>query len=689
MHPLVRGMLLRSLTLHNIRSYTDVTLTFPEGIVLLAGDIGAGKSTVLLAIEFALFGIQRGEASGAALLRHGERDGWVELAFELEKHEIRIVRTLKRASTGISQDSGYIMRDGVRQDGTSTELKAAVLELLGYPSDLLTKGKSLLFRYTVYTPQEEMKRILEENAPERLATLRRLFGIDKYERVQQNAKIVVQSLRERQKLLEGKVAALPAKRTQHAELQRSLATLDAQHVTSAGALAQRRDALAALQQEQQTNDALLVELGSVRQAVSGYETQQRLLEQQLRRGQDEHATLANEIERELPPVIDAPQHAARRKEAEQTITLTETAITDARGRLGDVSTRMRLSGDVITQIESLDSCPTCRQHVPHEHRSRIVGDERAKQDALAQERARFEERVTALTVHLQDARRALELARSAEQQAALAALQHKLLEEKRRRIALLLQQLAASAVAISDVQRHLTEQRSRLAMLEPLEAVQRDLKRRLDASRAEERDAAVRHAGLEQQRSGATSQLQRLAEEIITLEKDDASRAKLIDVRDWLAATLVPVVGSIERHVLGSVQRQLDGLFRQWWELLLEENALSCRIDTEFGVRAQQQGFDVPYEYLSGGERTALALAYRLALHRVVNDIVTTIRTRGLLILDEPTDGFSREQLGRVRDVLRELRCRQVLLVSHEPELEGLCDHVVRVQKSGTTSAVS
>jgi exonuclease SbcC len=52
-----------------------------------------------------------------------------------------------------------------------------------------------------------------------------------------------------------------------------------------------------------------------------------------------------------------------------------------------------------------------------------------------------------------------------------------------------------------------------------------------------------------------------------------------------------------------------------------------------------------------------------------------------LLILDEPTDGFSKEQLGRLRDVLRELGCEQVIIVSHEKELESFVDRVYHIEK--------
>jgi exonuclease SbcC len=59
-----------------------------------------------------------------------------------------------------------------------------------------------------------------------------------------------------------------------------------------------------------------------------------------------------------------------------------------------------------------------------------------------------------------------------------------------------------------------------------------------------------------------------------------------------------------------------------------------------------------------------------------------------MLIMDEPTDGFSKEQLYKVREILNELQCPQVILVSHETELESFADHIYRVNKAAGISKI-
>ncbi|MGB9868609.1 hypothetical protein, partial [Methanothermobacter sp.] len=71
----------------------------------------------------------------------------------------------------------------------------------------------------------------------------------------------------------------------------------------------------------------------------------------------------------------------------------------------------------------------------------------------------------------------------------------------------------------------------------------------------------------------------------------------------------------------------------------------------------------------------------------MVVQTLTDVRS-DILILDEPTDGFSKEQLYKLRDIFDELEARQIILVSHEEELENLADHIYRVEKSDGLSAI-
>ncbi len=110
----------------------------------------------------------------------------------------------------------------------------------------------------------------------------------------------------------------------------------------------------------------------------------------------------------------------------------------------------------------------------------------------------------------------------------------------------------------------------------------------------------------------------------------------------------------------------------------MEDPSKESRIDEDFTPSIEQDGYEQDYNYMSGGERTSIALAYRLSLNTIVQKVSAGIKSN-LLILDEPTDGFSKEQLFKIREITDELKCPQVIMVSHKKELESFADQVLRV----------
>ena len=60
---------------------------------------------------------------------------------------------------------------------------------------------------------------------------------------------------------------------------------------------------------------------------------------------------------------------------------------------------------------------------------------------------------------------------------------------------------------------------------------------------------------------------------------------------------------------------------------------------------------------------------------------MSNIKTKNIVILDEPTDGFASEQINKMRDIFGQLKAEQIILVSHEEKIESFVDHVIRVQK--------
>jgi exonuclease SbcC len=144
----------------------------------------------------------------------------------------------------------------------------------------------------------------------------------------------------------------------------------------------------------------------------------------------------------------------------------------------------------------------------------------------------------------------------------------------------------------------------------------------------------------------------------------------------------------IEKHVMQNIHLDFDENFKNWFNLLIDDPSKTGKIDEEFTPIIEQDGFQQEINYLSGGEKTSVALAYRLALNNIVQKVSTGMKSN-LLIMDEPTDGFSKEQLFKIRDILNELNYPQIIIVSHERELESFADNIFQIEKIDGVSEVS
>src|SRR4030081_3453535 len=93
-------MRLNSLRLGNFRQHADTFITFDTGLTGIIGPNGSGKTTILEAIAWALYGntATRGNRDSIRFQRAGPRSSVrVELDFDLSGHRYRVVRGLTSA----------------------------------------------------------------------------------------------------------------------------------------------------------------------------------------------------------------------------------------------------------------------------------------------------------------------------------------------------------------------------------------------------------------------------------------------------------------------------------------------------------------------------------------------------------------------------------------------------------------
>ena len=93
-----------------------------------------------------------------------------------------------KKKNSFSQDDCVLKTPDGLKPYSATEIKERVLEILNFNEPPDPKAQSVIYRYAIYTPQEEMKAILALRPDTRLQTLRKAFGIEDYIISKENSK---------------------------------------------------------------------------------------------------------------------------------------------------------------------------------------------------------------------------------------------------------------------------------------------------------------------------------------------------------------------------------------------------------------------------------------------------------------------------------------------------------------------
>lgn len=802
------NMLLKSLTLENIRSYTKATINFPEGSTVLAGDIGVGKSTILLAIEFALFGTSRTNLPGELLLRKGTTQGAAILTFSLNDQEYEIKRTLKRDKNGVKQTTGHIIENGRQKELTALELKSAILEKLGYPAELLTKSKNFIFRYTLYTPQEEMKFILQENDDTRLDVLRKIFNIDKYKIIRDNLTTTLKNLRAKIATKKTRLEPLPGLQEEKKELSQELTTnlekqkdLTTKHEQQTKILQEQQEKFKSMKKKceilreiHQNHISVKTRLETTQQQLSSVEvtinqTQEQLLTlapsskeidkqnltTSLKQLQHTFITTNDQISKVTSQITSTQSHLKTTKielssleQDASTLSQKKQKVQELKEQLAKIiplqekqeslQKLLQQTDQIITKNQTLceqsqikidstkelDTCPTCFQSVTAMHKRSLLIKEQKKQTQAQDLISQAQQKKQEINVQLQKNNQLINDLKEKQEQLTRLELELSQLLNIDQKIATKRQvlqthieqnskymknlselQITQASLNFEQKQQEIqealnqinkvfhlqdklqTDKQTKEKLTESLLSLQtqvtkynqqelnqitcnlQEIETQIEKQREIQSKLSISLTQIQTRTQEQQKQMKKLESQLTILKQEQMSLIKLKEIYTWLEKHFLPLTNAIEKQVMYSIYTIFNQLFQEWFSLLIDDDMIYARIDDTFSPVIEQNGYEVSFQNLSGGEKTSAALAYRLALNRVINEVIQDIKTKDVIILDEPTDGFSSQQLDKVRDVLDRLNLRQTIIVSHESKIESFVDNVIRIDKSGHVSSVT
>lgn len=685
--------------LENIRSHVKSTVPFTRGFNCLLGGVGTGKSSVLYAIDFALFGEPLGR-SFEYLLREDADSGKITVQFSQNGRTYKVTRGLKRRGKGINQDLEELklyedekLIASMKTDAVAEQIKA------------ITGLDRELYRELMWIRQEHLKELLDAAPRDRQRRLDELFGLSDYEVAWSNIAVYQRDYEVEKKVYEkdADVVGLEKLSAEYNRITEEFMRLEMELQDALGKLAAAKRTLDAANEKLKAFEEKKLRIDELRRKEAKIQANlasvQETLASLMRRMEDKKTIIANLKQRQNS--LDS-QAAAYRRTFEQAGIFANQPIEVLRSQLAafdDKLSSLRAEQEVTlrnlrtdqkrTESLALESrCPLCLQPLNSEYKGGLM--QRIQQENM--KRQRMIEQLQSEIEKLQRTKVAVNEAFSNLQALTTRAeeLKARLNEEEKN-----LSELASEIEAKQQLEADLTAQLETLRFeigrfdLSDLEAVrtQREqafsqyylLESELRTKENRKKDLLARLDEVKERIDHAQEKLERMQKITRTVEALNAIRDAYRSIQPKLRSEFVKVLRNFVQQVLDSL---VGG----------EAPLLNVIIDETYTPYVKSEsGVERAVANLSGGERTLLAFAYRLGLGQLIMQ-TRTGHSLSMLLLDEPTESLGSEDgsIDRLAEAISRFKAiEQIIAVTHSEAFAEKAEHVIVLEKEAGISRIS
>jgi exonuclease SbcC len=663
-------LIIRKIELENIRSHRSSIVEFDRGITVFTGRTGCGKSTILMAIEYALFGSEGG-VSNNAILRRGSQSGKIVLDFEEQGETYTVTRGLKRSGKTIVVDvsNSQIFCNGTEIPllGRATDINKKMLEIINYPEDIKPKD---LFETTSYTRQDEIRALIQMSTEKRQEHIDKILQLSKYRDTWDNMKDVIS-------FFENELSEKKVRLERLESLQKEVLRLEKRVIETKTTIEQNKEKMTSAKTDY---DKLSKEVESLESEIRA------LLEK--RRKLDQLKGIINNLKQDITS-------------AGLVITAFEERVSEMKKYIADIGhvrnfDMLQLRNvEILTGIESKEKklketrlefeniknlgegkCPVCLQNVTSEHLSSLKKEFDSIRKNVENEIKVLQEEQRLLEPEMRKSRKLEDLKKDLEKNLDKQGEKKNLKKEKE--IELHSKLIELEKISIDD--RGLNEKEFLLSQLKEQEKEVfsrfRSLQT-LDSNLGEQLEYSVKEFDEKKKQvdelEGSKGPIQKLEAGIDTLNR---LREDIRNIREV-----------IRRNFLEDFRQEFQKKFE---EIRRYEEEYSVDIKPDYEpVAFTSDGEEVPITNLSGGEKTSVALSYRLALADLAAQI-SSINPSEILILDEPTTGFDQEDIKALPPALRNIKTiPQIIIVTHEEELKNAADYKLEIRKESRESIIT
>lgn len=152
-------------------------ITFPDGRILIHGVNESGKSTLLEAIHYALFGMglrPNRRASNEDLINYNRSEALIELVFSIDEKGYHVRRVLKKTSGNEHQ------LNAVLQDGSLEEITSGATSVNDHLQDILHGIDSDALLNSCLVEQKELGKLEASSRQERIKAMSSLLNLEAF-----------------------------------------------------------------------------------------------------------------------------------------------------------------------------------------------------------------------------------------------------------------------------------------------------------------------------------------------------------------------------------------------------------------------------------------------------------------------------------------------------------------------------
>ncbi|RLI05065.1 hypothetical protein DRO26_03300, partial [Candidatus Bathyarchaeota archaeon] len=681
-------MIIRKLTLKNIRSHMDSVVEFEEGFNCVVGGVGVGKTSILLSLHFVLFG-EPLHRSYEYLLRENKNRGQVTVEFEHGGKTYRLTRALKRERNRIVQDTNEL-RLWENEKILAWGKLAAVQEQL---QSIIGMDKKM-FEEFVWIQQEKLKEILNMTPSERQRILDELFGFSSFQKAWERLLPYQRHYQAIKDTLERDpdVVGINDLKNQYEELASDLIKLQVEVETLQLEAEEAEKAFKEAEEKLRSLETLEKRINELKEEKSSISA--RLNENQ---GYiDNLKTLVTKKEKELNRVREFLEQLKTEKQkiltqfSKKNLSEIQTAIekmdvklTELRNKTAELRTNVEKLEETVLILEGESVCPTCQREIEPSYKEKLTS-------RLQFEKIKAEQEMIRLKVEMEG----LET-------------EYKEILNAKNRIEVLNAQINETQKSVREKEEEITNLNKEVSEREKL---QKDLT--VKFGKIEEEISKFKIEGVEKARKIREEKLltyrkildtidhyKKLIEEkntSLTLLEKRISNAEQKVIQKDTVESIVKIIGGLRiayKEIIPRLRKTyIEGL-REAIQSVLD--SLTVEAEKSFYVEVDEEytpnlvgdtGFKREAGFLSGGERTWLALAYRVGLGQLIMEAKTG-QNLELLILDEPTEALGTEDksIETLASAISNLKAvRQIITVTHSEELaKEASTRILVVKKEG------